>query len=83
MKELLNKVACKWENIGILLKIEPYSLESVKTAENNIPQNCLREMLKTWLKKIDPPPSWSAIADALQCLGDEELALYLRSKYLK
>ena len=82
-KELL-KVSCKWENIGILLEIEADSLESVKAAENTgNTQNCLREMLKIWLKKINPPPSWSAIIDALYRLGDEQLAHDLRSKYLQ
>lgn len=76
-------VASKWEDVGILLDIEPESLESLKTAENNSSQSRLREMLKIWLKKINPPPSWSAIADALQSLGDEQLAQNLRSKYLK
>jgi hypothetical protein len=83
LKELINKVDSKWENIGILLKIEPYRLESVRTAERNDPQNCLREMLKLWLNKINPPPSWSAITDAIKRLGNEELAQDLRSKYLQ
>ena len=75
------KVDAKWENIGTLLGIESRRLESIKTAENHNPQNCLREMLKTWLKMIDPPPSWKAITDVLEYLEEEQLVCDLRSKY--
>ena len=80
LRELI-KVDSKWENIGILLEIESHRLESIKTAEHHNTQNCLREMLKIWLKRISQPPSWSAITDALECLGEENLADYLKSKY--
>ena len=80
MTELLNTVSDKWENIGILLGIEPGKLDTIKAAES-LPQNCLREMLKIWLKRVSPPPSWTAIADAVDLLGDQKLADLLRTKY--
>ena len=80
IKELLTKASDKWENIGILLGIEPGVLDAIKVAENQ-PQNCLREMLKTWLKRVSPPPSWAAIAEAIDLLGDQSLADHLRIKY--
>ena len=83
LKELYTKAASKWEDRGLVLEIEPESLESLKTAENSTPQSRLREMLKIWLKKINPPPSWSAIVDALECLGVEDVAQRLRLQYLK
>ena len=79
LRELI-KVDSKWENIGIFLEVDPHRLESIKIAEHHNTQNCLREMLKIWLKKINPPPSWSAITDALECLGEEQLARDLKSK---
>ena len=81
LRELI-KVDSKWENIGILLEIESHRLDSIKAVEHHNTQNCLREMLKIWLNKTNPPPSWSAIINALECLGDEQLARDLRSKYL-
>ena len=81
LRELI-KVDSKWENIGIFLEVDPHRLESIKTTEHHDTQNCLREMLKIWLKKINPPPSWSAIINVLECLGEEQLAHDLRSKYL-
>ena len=80
-KELYSMVSDKWEDIGILLGIEPGILVAIKTAENQVPQSCLREMLKIWLKRVPPPPSWSAIADAIDLLGDQNLAEHLRTKY--
>ena len=73
--------ADKWENTGVLLGIQPGQLNAIKTAEN-LPQNCLREMLKIWLKIISPPPTWLAIAEAVEFLGDQELATRLRRKYI-
>ena len=80
-KELYNTTSDKWEDIGILLGIESGILDAIKAAENQAPQRCLREMLKLWLKRISPPPSWAAIADAVELLGDQNLADHLRTKY--
>ena len=42
---------------------------------------CLCEMLRIWLKRVNPPPSWSAIAEALESLGNEDIASQIRAKY--
>ena len=81
LKELYAKVSDKWEDIGILLGIEPGRLDAIKTAENHTAQSCLREMLKIWLKRVSPPPSWAAITEAVELLGDQSLADHLRTKY--
>ena len=80
IKELLTKASDKWENIGILLGVEPGRLDAIKAAEN-LPQNCLREMLKIWLNRVSPPPSWTAIAETIDLLGDQKLADHIRTKY--
>ena len=81
LRELYTKVADKWEDIGIFLGIETGTLDAIKTAENSKPQHCLREMLKLWLSRVSPPPSWAAIADVIEELGEESLAHQLRTKY--
>ena len=81
VKELYSTASDSWEDIGILLGIKPSKLDAIKTAENHTSQSCLREMLKIWLKIISPSPSWSAIAEAIELLGDEKLAQNLRTKY--
>ena len=82
LRELCTKVSHQWQNIGIILKIDAGKLDDIKTSEKNISQSCLREMLTVWTKQVNPPPSWSAIADAIDSLGDEELAEHLRTKYV-
>jgi hypothetical protein len=80
LKELC-QVAYKWEDIGIQLDIETGKLDAIKTAENNVAQSCLREMLKIWMKRLSPPPSWEAIADALDRVDEQSLAEHLRNIY--
>ena len=80
LKELYRS-ASGWENIGILLGIDSKTLDSIKATEKSTSENCLREMLKVWIKKVSPPPSWSAIAEALEVVGDEHLASQIRTKY--
>ena len=69
--------------MGILLKIDAGNLDAITISENNVSQNCLREMLTVWTEQVDPPPSWSAMAEAIECLGDEQLADHLRTKYVR
>ena len=64
-----------------MLDIEPGALETIKTSERNKPQSCLREMLKIWRNKINPPPSWSAVVTALEYLKYHGLASDLKFKY--
>ena len=81
LKELYNKAGDLWEDIGILLGIDTGTLDAIKASQNHRSQSCLREMLKVWLKRAEPPPSWSAITEAVELLGDESLANHLRTKY--
>ena len=45
------------------------------------PQNCLLEMLEIWLERVNPPPTWAAIIEAVEFLGEEQLGKTLRDKY--
>ena len=49
----LNKACIKWYNIGMQLGVEIYRLDAIKEQYDN-PSDCLRETLKTWLKKHTP-----------------------------
>lgn len=80
LKELCS-TASQWENIGIYLGMDSSNLDIIKATEKSNSLNCLREMLKVWIRRIDPPPSWSAIAEAIELVGDESLANQLRTKY--
>lgn len=73
-------VAAKWENIGTVVKIKSDKLDNIKKENNNSQHDCLREMLKTWVKQVNPSPTWCAMADALEKL-ELESARTLRKKY--
>ena len=64
VKKLLNEVRRKWYNIGIELGLDIDELDTIK--KGNDPDDCLVEMLKVWLRSIDPCPTWVALAEALK-----------------
>ena len=80
LKELFSKVASNWENVGVMLDIDEGPLKKIK-ADHKESGDCLREMLRVWLKKVDPPPSWNLLVDALKSLGEEKLAQELNERY--
>lgn len=55
-----------WHNIGVLLGVPDLTLESIEEHYSSDSQHCVREMLKSWLKQTDPPPSWKDLADAVK-----------------
>ena len=71
----------QWENIGIQLELEDGQLRQIKSDNGNA-DACLREMLRAWLSRVAPPPSWTAMADALDTLGHQDIASRLRTVYL-
>ena len=72
----------KWYDIGIELEIPTGTLKSIKSMYGS-PADCLVEMLDTWLKQVDPKPSWRLLIDALEqpTVGEERLAERLKQKY--
>ena len=82
LNELTNRVAAKWEAIGISLQLDSGLLDIIKEDNPNDCRACLREMLKEWMKQVNPPPSWSAIIKAVKDAGYSFLARKLRERYL-
>ena len=80
LKELSSKVSADWEDIGLYLEIEEGLLNAVRS-DCQQSQKCFREMLKIWLKQVDPCPTWSAIIEAIEVLEYRSLAEKLRKKY--
>ena len=71
----------KWYNIGLELEIDPGTLDTIKT-DNENSDNRFRAMLTIWLKMVQPEPTLAALAEALQsptvgfgCLAEQVLAL--------
>ena len=83
LKELyFTDAADKWEDIGIMLNIKTPDLNEIKSAPGNQnSQSCLREIFKLYLERDYPPPSWNAIVEALEFLGEGTLAEKIKSKH--
>ena len=77
---LYHKVADKWKVIGVLIEIPKGTLSSIADKHRD-PCSCLIEMLETWLERVHPPPTWAAIIEAVEFLGEEQLGKELRDKY--
>ena len=80
MDALFHEVADKWKIIGVLLEISKGKLASIAEKHHD-PKNCLLEMLETWLERVHPPPTWAAIIEAVEFLGEEQLGKTLRDTY--
>ena len=80
MRELRPK-ASSWEDIGIELDVDDGVLQSIKLNNAGDSSSCLRDMLRKWLAKVSPAPSWTAVIDATDNLGYEQLASRLKFKY--
>ena len=78
----LNNMADKWMRLGIRLGIQKETLDTIEADHHHNSQNCLIEMLNTWLRRqVNPPPSWANIVDAVEFLGDKQLGKELRKEY--
>ena len=81
IKQLSEEVSADWEEIGELLQLNQGSLNSIKGDNPNQSKKCFWEMIKLWFKQVDPYPSWSAIAEALEVLQYKSLAKNLKDNF--
>ena len=65
MCDLLYDARSRWFDLGFQLDIKYTMLEVIKKDHSDV-NSCFREMLSTWLKMIDPPPSWEGLMTALE-----------------
>ena len=79
MRELRCKAAF-WEDIGVELQIDDGVLAQIQRDKNGNSIDCLREMIRKWLVQVSPTPSWSAIVEAVETIGDEELAKSIKTR---
>lgn len=59
-------VRTEWYNLGLELGQHPSTLDSIDATNNGDPSKCFRQVMKKWLRGIDPPPTWQAVVDALK-----------------
>ena len=78
-KKLL-PLASYWKTIGTLLGVSKPILDKIKSDEEGANDH-LQEMLSEWLKQIDPPPSWTALAESVEMI-DSSKAMEIRKHCL-
>ena len=59
-------------------------LEPIEMTKKGAVDECFIEMLTLWLRRADPPPTWSALVAALKrrMVGFQDLAKQVESKFL-
>ena len=57
--------AKNWPIIGTLLDIPEQILDQIEVDHPEDCRKCVRVMIKSWLKQVDPPPSWQELAEAV------------------
>ena len=60
------EVHAKWQNLGLALGILPSDLEVVKKDSPGDAEECFRAVVRLWLTREDPRPTWAALVEALQ-----------------
>ena len=65
-----------WKDIGIELDLKVTDLDVISETNHGNVNKCFSEMLTLWLKRVNPPPRWSVMVEALKepTVGFENLA---------
>ncbi len=81
LTELLPACA-DWYNIGLALNMSLGTLDGMEGPYKR-PRDCLREMLREWLRTSPPDPTWEGLIAALKdpIVGHGTLARQLETKY--
>ena len=61
----LVEVKSKAYYFGLALKVPPHELDGIRITNRN-PQDQLTDVLKYFLKQVEPRPTWRLIIDALK-----------------
>ena len=55
----------KWKTLGIFLCVHQSSLDAVEAEKPTLDER-VSELVALWLRQIRPPPTWQALADAVE-----------------
>ena len=77
--DLIINAQTKWLYLGLALNIKMSRLEVIEQDRNDVSSR-FREMLHTWLKMVDPSPSWEGLIVALEkeSVGCDDVAKVVR-----
>ena len=77
--KLVLSLGAEWKNLGVFLNLDEGILNTIEYNYKKA-NDCLREMLSAWLKKVTPPPSWEMLAEAVDNFN-ETIAAKIREMY--
>ena len=79
VQDLIIGAQTKWINLGLGLHIKMSRLEVIEQDRHDVGSR-FREMLLTWLKMVDPSPSWEGLIAALEMesVGCDDVAEVVR-----
>ena len=66
VKRAVWEARVKWYDIGLELRVSPDNLDVINKKNHEDCDVCIREMLKVWLRRSHPSPSWKELAEALR-----------------
>ena len=75
--KLVFTLGAQWKNLGLFLDVDIGTLDKIERDYKTC-NDCLREMLCTWLKAVDPQPSWQGLASAVESF-DQTVAEKIRN----
>ena len=78
MKLLYKTIPDRWREIGDFLEIPTGELNTIAEKNGNDPKKCLLQLFDVWLARIEPLPTWSDMAEAVELIADAELATKVR-----
>ena len=81
VQDALQSVAQKWYTLGLQLGLDCTLLHQIELETCQKSSYYLSEMLKLWLEREDPRPSWRALIEALKNNNETELANRLQEQY--
>ena len=81
MQDALQSAAPKWYTLGLELGVDGTLLHQIELETGQKPSYYLNEMLKLWVEREDPRPSWRALIEALKKKDEMELANRLQEQY--
>ena len=81
VQDALQSAAQKWYPLGLQLGLSSNALHAVELETDKDHSYYLNEMLRVWMEREDPRPSWRAVIEALKKNDETELANRLQEKY--
>ncbi|XP_064388557.1 uncharacterized protein LOC135336617 [Halichondria panicea] len=66
VREATWEARAEWRCLGEQLGVTMGKLEAIQHNHHHVSGACLTAMLEHWLTQTDPPPSWSALIEALR-----------------